>query len=104
VGAYIIVCANVPDNDLKVFDNWYETEHLVDAFNGFGAINASRGWSVGNSNVHSTFYEFTNLSDAKAVLRSDALEKLIKEFDRRWKGKITRTREVVEIVQQIKLN
>ena len=43
MGAYIIVCANVPDNDLKVFDNWYETEHLVDAFNGFGAINASRG-------------------------------------------------------------
>ena len=43
MGAYIIVCANVPDNDLKVFDNWYETEHVVDAPNGFGAINASRG-------------------------------------------------------------
>ena len=77
----------------------YETEHVVDALNGFCAINASRGWSVGNPYVHSAFYEFTNWSDAKVVLRSDALEKLIKEFDRRWKGEITRTREVVGIVQ-----
>jgi hypothetical protein len=94
--AYIIVCANVRANDLKVFDGWYETDHLVDAFNGFGAISASRGWCVNNSNIHSAFYEFKNLSDAKAILESDALEKLVKEFDRRWNGKITRTRKVLE--------
>ena len=104
MGAYIIVCANVPNKDLKKFDDWYETEHLIDALNGFGAISASRGWSVDNSNIHSAFYEFKNLSDAKAILVSDALKKLIKEFDRHWNGKIIRTREVIEIVQQIKLN
>ena len=29
VGAYIIVCADVPDDALKKFDNWYETKNLA---------------------------------------------------------------------------
>ena len=32
---------------------------------------------------------------------SDALKRMIGEFDRHWQGKVTRTREVVESVQSI---
>jgi hypothetical protein len=104
VDDYIIVCANVPDNDLKAFDDWYEREHLADSLFGFRAISASRGWSIDNLNIHSAYYEFENLSDAKEILKFDALEKLVKKFDCRWNGKIIRTRKAVEIVQQIKFN
>jgi len=102
--AYIIVRSNVPDIDIKNFDNWYETEHLDDALNGFSAVSASRGWSVDNPNSHIAIYEFQNLTDAKGILESNALKRLMDEFDLRWDGKIVRTREVVEVVQQLKNN
>jgi len=100
--AYITVRSNVPDTDIKKFDTWYETEHLVDALNGFGAVSASRGWSNDNPNSHIAIYEFQSLSSAKRILKSSALKRLMNKFDLRWDRKIVRTREVVEVVQQIK--
>jgi hypothetical protein len=100
--AYITVRSNVPDTDIKKFDTWYEKEHLVDALNGFGAVSASRKWSNDNPNSHIAIYEFQSLSNAKRILKSSALERLMNKFDLRWDSKIVRTREVVEVVQQIK--
>ena len=75
--AYIIVRSNVPDTDIKKFYTWYEKEHLVDALNGFGAVNASRGWSVDNSTSHIAIYEFQSLSDTKRILKSSVKKKLM---------------------------
>ena len=47
------------------------------------------------------FYEFETLADVNRVMESDAIRNLIAEFDRKWQGKVTRTREVVESIQKI---
>ena len=60
-----------------------------------------RGWSDVDPKVHMAFYEFETLADVNRVMESDAIRNLIAEFDRNWQGKVTRTREVVESIQQI---
>jgi hypothetical protein len=51
--------------------------------------------------VHIAFYEFPSLEAANMVMGSDKIAALIKEFDHHWQGKVTRTREVVECIQEI---
>ena len=65
------------------------------------AVGASRGWSELEENVHIAFYEFRDMPDVNRVMASDALKRMIGEFDRLWSGQVTRTREVVELVQSI---
>ncbi len=83
------------------FDAWYETEHLPDAVKALGAAGASRGWSGVEDNVHIAFYEFADMAAVQRMMTSDALKGMIAEFSRHWDGKVTRTRDAVEIVQKI---
>lgn len=83
------------------FDRWYEDEHLPDALKGFHARRAWRGWSAVDASVHHAFYEFDNLAQAQAIQGSEALKRLVAEFDRVWGSKVTRSRDLVEIVQAI---
>jgi len=99
--AFLIVRAEVDPAVRDAFDAWYQEEHLPDAMESFGAAGAWRGWSDVDANVHMAFYEFADLPEVKRVMGSDALERMIGEFDRHWQGKVTRTREVVESVQSI---
>lgn len=99
--AYLIVRAEVAEADHDAFDRWYETEHLPDAHRAFGAQSSRRGWSDVTPGVHLAFYEFPDLAAARAVLDSDGIREMIAEFDRVWGRRVTRTREVVEIIQGI---
>jgi hypothetical protein len=99
--AYLIVRAEVPEADREAFDHWYQTEHLPDAKAAFNATAASRGWSAETSGVHIAFYQFPSLLQAQSIASSAEIETLIAEFDRQWQGRVTRTREVVEIDQSI---
>jgi len=100
--AYFIVCAKVVDAaDRHSFDRWYQNEHLPDALKGFNARRAWRGWSAVDPNVHYAYYEFDDLAAAQAIQGSDALKGLVVEFDRVWDDKVTRSRDVVEVVQAI---
>ena len=99
--AYLIVRAEVDPSVRDAFDAWYREEHLPDAVRAFGAVGAWRGWSDVDAKVHMAFYEFETLADVSRVMGSDAIKGLIAEFDRRWQGKVTRTREVVESIQVI---
>ena len=54
-----------------------------------------------DDNVHIAFYEFADLAEVNRVMGSDALKGMIAEFDRLWLGKVTRTREVLELIQEI---
>ena len=99
--AFLIVRAEVDPTVREAFDAWYRTEHLPDAMKAFGATRAWRGWSDVSDDVHFAFYEFAALADAHRVMASEALERLIGEFDRNWEGRVTRTREVVESIQAI---
>ena len=98
---FLIVRAEVDPAVRDAFDAWYRDEHLPDAVEAFGAAGAWRGWSDMAANVHIAFYEFADLAEVKRVMGSDALKRMIGEFDRHWQGRVTRTREVVESIQSI---
>ncbi len=99
--AYFIVRAEVDPDARDAFDAWYETEHLPDAVAALGAAGASRGWSGVEDNVHIAFYEFADMAAVQRMMASDALKGMIAEFSRYWDGKVTRTRDAVEVVQKI---
>ena len=99
--AFLIVRAEVDPSVRDAFDAWYRDEHLPDAVRSFSALGAWRGWSDVDHKVHMAFYEFETLADVNRVMESDAIRNLIAEFDRKWQGKVTRTREVVESIQKI---
>lgn len=100
--ACFIVRAKVVDAAVKDdFDHWYQKEHLPDALKGFNARRAWRGWSAVDPLVHYAYYEFDGVVQAQAIQGSDALKRLVSEFDRVWGDKVTRTRDVVEVVQTL---
>ena len=99
MSAYLIVRAKVKEENREAFDKWYQSEHLPDALQDFKGISAMRGWSDVEDNVHLAFYEFPTLAAANEVLASQLMKDFIKEFDKHWEGKVTRTREVFEVTQ-----
>jgi hypothetical protein len=100
--AYFIVRARIADAAVRDdFDRWYQDEHLPDAFKGFNARRAWRGWSALDASVHHAFYEFDDLAHAQAIQGSAAFERLVAEFDRVWGDKVARSRDFVEVVQTV---
>src|SRR4051812_42176571 len=99
--ACFMVRAQVVDAAVRGdFDRWYQ-EHLPDALKGFNARRAWRGWSAVDPLVHYAFYEFDNLAHAQAIQGTDALKRLVADFDRMWSNKVTRNRDFVEVVQTV---
>lgn len=99
--AWFIVRAKVVDgSDKPAFDRWYREEHLPDAVKAFSARRAWRGWSDIDSLVHYAVYEFDTLEQARALPGSDAMKRLVAEFDRVWGAKVVRERDRVEVVQE----
>lgn len=100
--ARLIVRAEVIDSTARAdFDGWYQEEHLPDALKAFAALSAWRGWSEVESDVHYAVYEFKDLASAMAIAESSAIKKLIAEFDQRWGSRVKRSRDIVEIRQEI---
>jgi len=99
MAAYLIVRAKVNEEARQAFDEWYQSEHLPEALQDFKGTSAMRGWSDVEDNVHLAFYEFPTLAAANKLLGSALMQDFIKEFDKHWKGKVTRTREVFEVKQ-----
>jgi hypothetical protein len=99
--AYLVVRAEVAEADRPDFDRWYRTEHLPDAATAFGALRAWRGWSRSDPSMHCAFYQFADVTAAEAITASPAIRTLIAEFDARWGPRITRTREIIEIADEI---
>lgn len=98
--ALLLVRAVVADPaDRAAFDRWYEEEHLPEALAAFGAGAAFRGWSRHEPAHHLAVYAFASVEAAESVLGSPTLAGLIAAFDRRWGGRIARTREVVALAQ-----
>jgi predicted NAD/FAD-dependent oxidoreductase len=99
--AYLIVRAEVPEADRSAFDQWYETEHLQEAKAAFAAMSAARGWSDVVPGVHVALYAFPDLAMARAALQSDAIKTLIAAFDRVWQGRVSRSRDIIEVKQSL---
>jgi len=97
--AYLIVRAEVPEGDRAAFDRWYAEEHLPDAKAAFGAARAFRGW--GDDGAHVAFYAFPDMAAARQATESDAMADLIAAFDRVWRQRVARTRQIVEVAQTL---
>ncbi|HSG76852.1 MAG TPA: hypothetical protein VLA30_12030 [Burkholderiales bacterium] len=101
MSALFIVRAQVDPSVRDAFDRWYRDEHLPDALKAFKAKRAWRGWSDTDASVHYAFYEFEDLARARAIPGSAEIKALIAEFDRMWGNKVTRARDVVDVVQAL---
>ena len=101
MAAYLIVRAVVPEADRAKFDQWYQDVHLPEALAVFDAVSAWRGWSHDDPGVHFAFYEFPSLAEATAIGSSEAMKNMRADFDRNWQNRISRSREFVEIAQNI---
>ena len=101
MGETLIVRAIVPE-DLKVqFDLWYEQEHLPEAHQAFGSFASSRGWSDERPDMHFAFYQFAEVGAVKTIAADGTLGALVGKFDGKWRGRVTRTREVVRVSQSL---
>ena len=101
MAAYLIVRAVVPEADRAKFDQWYQDVHLPEALAAFDAVSAWRGWSNVDPGVHFAFYEFPSLAEATTIGDSEAMKNMRADFDRNWQDRIFRSREFVEIAQNI---
>ncbi len=100
--AVLIVRARLTNlADRQQFDRWYGTEHLPSGVKQFKAQRGWRAWSRTNPLVHIALYEFPSVEEAENILDSAALAAQIAEFDRVWGTAITRTREIVEVVEEL---
>ena len=100
--AYLVVRAVVADPaDRAPFDHWYRNEHLPDAAKAFNAVSAMRGWSTQDPSVHLAFYRFASTEAAQTATDGSAIKALIAEFDRCWGERVTRTRDILPIVDEL---
>lgn len=98
--ALLVVRATLANlRDRMAFDDWYHKEHLPDAMAAFRARSAWRAWSQTDPAVHCACYRFDSLEDAAAATTGSAIQALVAEFDRCWGDKVTRTREVLNVVE-----
>ena len=100
--AWLVVRAVVPDTaDRADFDRWYRTEHLPDALRDFAARAAWRGWSKTDPAMHCACYRFDSVAAAEAATSGDAIKALVAEFDRCWGSRVTRTREILDVADEL---
>jgi hypothetical protein len=100
MAALFIVRAQILDPAIRHdFDRWYRDEHLPDALKAFNARRAWRGWSDLDANVHYAWYEFADLASARAIVGSEALKRLVADFDLAWGDKVARSRDFVDLAQ-----
>jgi len=100
--AWLVVRATVADAaDRATFDQWYRVEHLPNAMKAFHVHSAWRGWSQQDPAVHCAHYRFDSVAELNEVMDGSAIQDLIAEFDRVWSGKVTRTREVLAVADEV---
>ena len=103
--ALLIVRAEVPSEaDRAPFDEWYRDHQMPDAFSVFGALRAWRTWSRNDPSKHTAFYEFPSLEAANAVVQSSGIRKMVAIFDAAWGSRVTRTLDIIEVVQRLPIS
>jgi hypothetical protein len=101
VKSCLVVRPEVADKaDRDRFDHWYATDHLPLAVKTFGARRAWR-WSRTDPAVHYACYEFDDPKQAEAATAPDRIKPLIADFDRVCGDRVSRRREILEVVQEM---
>jgi hypothetical protein len=98
--AYFMVRAVVEGPLRGKFDQWYSSHHLPMALADFKAEKAWRFWSTVDAAVHYAVYQFADEAKLKAAMRDEILKPLIVDFDKSWPRGVTRTRDIVNLVEE----
>ena len=100
--AYLMVRVQVPDAGLREgFDAWYRDDHLPWAKKAFGAERAVRFWSRSDPALHVAVYQFPDLATAQHATRAEVIAPLVADFDKVWPTIKNRTRDYLEMVQEL---
>ena len=84
----------------KEFDHWYSSHHLPMALAEFKAEKCWRFWSAMDAGVHYAVYQFADMAQLDAALKSDGFKGLVADFDQAWPTGVTRTRDMVTMVEE----
>ena len=98
--AYFMVRAVVTEPLRQKFDHWYSTHHLPMALDEFKAEKCWRFWSETEAGVHYAVYRFADRTRLDAALKSEGFKELVADFNRSWPEGITRTRDIVTLVEE----
>ena len=98
--AYLIVKSDTSLVNQEEFDDWYQVEHLNEANKVLMSLNAKRAWIKGTK-FHLAIYKFKNKKNAEKAISSEGLKMLIQKFDDKWNYKVKRTRELLELSQEV---
>ena len=99
--AYFMVRSVVDEPLRKKFDAWYSRHHLPMALRDFKAEKCWRFWSKPDPGVHYAVYQFVDMAKLEAALKSDAFKGLVKDFDDAWPIGVTRTRDLLTLVDEL---
>jgi len=98
--AYFMVRAVVEAPHRHNFYQWYSSHHLPMALAEFKAEKCWRFWSAADPAVHYAVYRFADMARLDAALKSEGFEGLVADFDQAWPSGVTRTRDMVELVEE----
>jgi len=90
--AYFVVRATVTDASKRA-------AYVPDAVKAFGVSKAWRFWSLDDPSLHQAMYQFDDEAKLAAMLRGDALKRLVADFNRDW-PEVMRTRETLVLAQE----
>jgi len=97
---FFLVRAVVAEPLRPKFDHWYSTDHLPWAIEAFKCDRAWRFWSELEAGVHYAVYRFADKASCDAALASDEFKQLVADFNRAFPEGVTRTRDVVTLVEE----
>ncbi len=98
--AYFMVRAVVEQPLRQKFDHWYASHHLPMALAAFKAEKAWRFWSAAEAGVHYAVYRFADMARLDAALKGPSFKELIADFDQAWPSGVTRTRDMLNLVEE----
>ena len=90
----------VAENLRQKFDHWYSNDHLPWACRIFKCEKAWRFWSEVEEGVHYAAYQFADKAACDAALGSAEFKDLVADFSRAWPEGVTRTRDIVTLVEE----
>jgi hypothetical protein len=98
--AYFMVRSVVTEALRQKFDHWYSTDHLPRALADFKAEKCWRFWSTMDAGVHYAVYQFADIAKLDTAMKSDAFKALVADFDQSWPAGVTRTRDLLSMVEE----
>jgi hypothetical protein len=98
--SFFLVRAVVAASLREKFDHWYSTDHLPFALKVFKCEKAWRLWSEVEEGVHYAVYQFADKAALDAALSLDGFKAMVADFNASWPQGVTRTRDIVTLVEE----